>query len=278
MNPTIKNLIVRTVSGVVFLAIFLFALLTHQLIFGAIFTFVVIVMSVEYLSISIGKKDLLVKVISILSSSLLFLIVFMIYGYGISYKWLMIIPLLLSIIFIALLYQKDKEGSHSYPYLFSSLLYIALPFALINIITFKNGEFNGSIILALMIILWSSDVGAYVFGMLFGQNNGHKLFPSISPKKSWEGYIGGLIMSIIAGYIMFISHLFPFELIHCITLSVIVNVFGTFGDLAESQFKRNFGVKDSGKIMPGHGGLLDRFDGALLAFPASIAYIILLGI
>jgi phosphatidate cytidylyltransferase len=138
-----------------------------------------------------------------------------------------------------------------------------------------NGDFNGKLLLAFFAIVWGSDVGAYLFGITLGQKYGKKLFPSISPKKSWEGYWGGLLLSLAAGYALYALNFIQYELIHVIIISLIINVTSTFGDLAESQLKRNFGVKDSGKIMPGHGGLLDRFDGALFAFPATVAYIII---
>lgn len=126
-----------------------------------------------------------------------------------------------------------------------------------------------------MIILWSSDVGAYIFGMTFGQKHGHKLFPSISPKKSWEGYWGSLFTSLLAGYLLYRFSLLPTGIAHALVIALIINIFGTLGDLAESQLKRHFGVKDAGKIMPGHGGLLDRFDGAILSFPVAIAYLMI---
>ena len=109
--------------------------------------------------------------------------------------------------------------------------------------------------------------------VLFGQKNGHKLFPSISPKKSWEGFFGGLFCALIFAIIIYYTGLIDIALIHTILIALIINLFGVLGDLAESQFKRNFGVKDSGSLMPGHGGLLDRFDGALLSFPVAVMYI-----
>ena len=158
-------------------------------------------------------------------------------------------------------------------------MYIALPFALTNLIVFTpDGGFNGRVLLAVMIIIWSSDVGAYLSGMTFGQRHGHKLFPSISPKKSWEGYFGGLFLSLAAGWCVGYFSMVDYPWYHCLILALLVNISSTIGDLVESQLKRNFGVKDAGRIMPGHGGLLDRFDGALLAFPVSVLYITLSGL
>lgn len=274
-----KNLLIRTASGIVFLAIFLLALLWNPIVFCIIFSAVVLIMLGEYLNITLDKKQTGIKTLTVITGVALFVLMFLNRGYGLMWEWLMIIPILIVIIYCLILFGKDKEHYRNTPFAISSLLYIALPFALTNIIAFDpEGNFDGKILLAVMIIIWSSDVGAYIFGMAFGQKHGHKLCPSISPKKSWEGYFGGLFTSLLAGYILYVTGLIRLPFIHSLILSVIVNITGTFGDLAESQLKRNFGVKDAGKIMPGHGGLLDRFDGALFAFPAAVLYIVLISL
>ena len=274
-----KNLLIRTASGIVFLAIFLLALLWNPIVFCIIFSAVVLIMLGEYLNITLDKSQTGIKTLTVITGVAFFVLMFLNRGYGLMWEWLMIIPIMIVIIYCLILFGKDKEHYRNTPFAIASLLYIALPFALTNIIAFDpEGNFDGKILLAVMIIIWSSDVGAYVFGMLFGQKHGHKLCPSISPKKSWEGYFGGLFTSLLAGYILYVTGLIRLPLIHSLILSLIVNITGTFGDLAESQLKRNFGVKDAGKIMPGHGGLLDRFDGALFAFPAAVLYIVLISL
>lgn len=271
-----RNFLTRTASAIVFAALFLAGLLWHPIAFGVIFSFVIAVMSFEYLRITLGKSEIVAQVISVFTNLLLFALFFLMEGYGLNPKWLLTLPVLISLIILSALYCKDENGYKFLPFALTSIIYISLPFALTNFIVFgSNGEFNGLILLCIMIIIWASDVGAYLFGIAFGQKNGHKLFPSISPKKSWEGYWGGLLLSLAAGYALYALNFIQYELIHVIIISLIINVTSTFGDLAESQLKRNFGVKDSGKIMPGHGGLLDRFDGALFAFPATVAYIII---
>jgi phosphatidate cytidylyltransferase len=271
-----RNFLTRTASAIVFAALFLAGLLWHPIAFGVIFSFVIAVMSFEYLRITLGKREIVAQVISVFTNLLLFALFFLMEGYGLNPKWLLTLPVLISLIILSALYCKDENGYKFLPFALTSIIYISLPFALTNFIVFgSNGEFNGLILLCIMIIIWASDVGAYLFGIAFGQKNGHKLFPSISPKKSWEGYWGGLLLSLAAGYALYALNFIQYELIHVIIISLIINVTSTFGDLAESQLKRNFGVKDSGKIMPGHGGLLDRFDGALFAFPATVAYIII---
>lgn len=271
-----KSLLTRTVSGIVFLAVMLGALLWTPMAFGAVFSFIVAVMMGEYLHISLGKTHIIGQVLSIVTGVLLFLGVFLIKGYGMDPSYLFFLTMPLAGILISVLFEKESGTYQNYPYLLGSILYIALPFTLINFISFPGeGKFDGMTVLSLMIILWSSDVGAYIFGMTFGQKHGHKLFPSISPKKSWEGYFGSLFTSLLAGFLL--SHFFIFSVsyVHALIIALIINIFGTLGDLAESQLKRHFGVKDAGKIMPGHGGLLDRFDGAILAFPVAIAYLMI---
>ena len=274
-----KNLLTRTLSGIVFLALFLTALLWTPVAYCALFTFAVIVMMHEYLKITLNGKETAARVIAVITGAALFILMFLCSGYGLPWKWLLVLPVMTSLVLVAVLYCKEGQDYRSTPFLLSSLLYIALPFALTNLIVFSSdGHFDGRILLAVMIIIWSSDVGAYLFGMAFGQKHGHKLFPSISPNKSWEGYFGGLFLSLVAGWCINHFGLTDFPWIHALILALLVNITSTIGDLAESQLKRNFGVKDAGKIMPGHGGLLDRFDGALLAFPVSVLYIILLGL
>ena len=259
-----RNFLTRTASAIVFAALFLAGLLWHPIAFGVIFSFVIAVMSFEYLRITLGKSEIVAQVISVFTNLLLFALFFLMEGYGLNPKWLLTLPVLISLIILSALYCKDENGYKFLPFALTSIIYISLPFALTNFIVFgSNGEFNGLILLCIMIIIWASDVGAYLFGIAFGQKNGHKLFPSISPKKSWEGYWGGLLLSLAAGYALYALNFIQYELIHVIIISLIINVTSTFGDLAESQLKRNFGVKDSGKIMPGHGGLLDRFDSCM---------------
>ena len=255
-----KNLLVRTLSGAVFLALFLTALLWHPAAYGVIFMVAVFIMMTEYLNITVGPKEETARILTVITALLTFMLFFFHAGYGLDGKWLLVLPVMTALIYTA-------------------ILFIALPFALTSLIVFSpDGDFDGRVLLAVMIIIWSSDVGAYLFGMAFGQKHGHKLFPSISPKKSWEGYFGGLFLSLAAGWCTGYFHLIDFPWYHCLILALLVNISSTIGDLVESQLKRNFGVKDAGRIMPGHGGLLDRFDGALLAFPVAVLYITLSGL
>ncbi|MGC3978758.1 MAG: phosphatidate cytidylyltransferase [Paludibacteraceae bacterium] len=145
---------------------------------------------------------------------------------------------------------------------------IALPFAMLNNILYVK-DYQPIILLAVFISIWINDTGAYCTGMLFGK---HKLFERVSPKKTWEGFVGGAAFALFSGYIFsrFITEL---SLLQWFIFSEIVVIFGTLGDLSESLLKRTLGVKDSGNLIPGHGGLLDRFDSMMLAAP--VVYIFL---
>ena len=274
-----NNTVVRTLSGLVFLLIMVGSLLSGPIAYAAVMLFIIAVVMHEYLEISLGNKYRIPRILAILTGLSLFLILFLILEYKSNVKLLLITLVPLVATYVSLIWEKDPESYKKNQYLGGSVLFTALPFALTTLIVYKENEiFDGTTLLFFFIILWVSDIGAYVFGMLFGQKNGHKLFPSISPKKSWEGFFGGLGSALVFALIIYYTGLSDFNLFHTLIVALIINIASVLGDLAESQFKRNFGVKDSGSLMPGHGGLLDRFDGALTSFPLAIAYIKLLSL
>lgn len=187
------------------------------------------------------------------------------------------IPYLVILIYIMIreLYLKQNNPIHNWAYSMMSQLYIALPFALLNVLAFHTDitqssvQYNPIIPLSVFIFIWINDTGAYCVGSTCGK---HRLFERISPKKSWEGSIGGGVLAILISLVM--AHFYPFMSVFAwIGFALTVVVFGTWGDLVESLFKRQLGIKDSGSILPGHGGWLDRFDSALLAIPAAVIYL-----
>jgi phosphatidate cytidylyltransferase len=192
------------------------------------------------------------------------------------------IPYLVSIIYlmVAELYLKAEDPIHDWAYTMLSQLYIALPFSLLNVLAFRwNGQevvYTYLTPLSVFVFLWMNDTGAYLCGSLLGR---HKLFPRISPGKSWEGSIGGgiLVMAIAVGVYYLTEYYEVNDLglnaLQWAGLGLTVVVFGTWGDLIESLFKRTIGIKDSGNILPGHGGMLDRFDSSLMAIPAAVVYL-----
>lgn len=175
-------------------------------------------------------------------------------------------------IFIVELYRKQQRGFHNIAYTLLGLLFAAVPFYFFYALAFVDGVYNFHYPLAFLLLLWASDTGAYLLGRNFGK---HKLFERHSPKKTWEGLFGGVLSSALAAVL--ISNYFQeISLLHWFLLSVIISIVGTFGDLSESMLKRGLSVKDSGTLLPGHGGILDRFDGLLLAAPLVFMYLQLL--
>ena len=278
-----KNFIVRTITAVFFVAaivscflrpeamIFLFALVTGMTIW-------------EFAGLVNEREGVAVNpLITTVAGTYLFLAMAG-YNSGMT-PAAVFIPYLVTLIYlmVAELYLKQEDPVHDWAYTMMSQLYIALPFSLLNVLAFQSDasgiHFVWSVPLSVFVFLWINDAGAYICGSLLGK---HKLFPRISPGKSWEGSIGGGVLVIIVAVL--ISWLLPSVIspstlhlppstIEYIGLGLVVVVFGTWGDLVESLFKRTLGIKDSGHILPGHGGMLDRFDSTLMAVPAAVVYL-----
>lgn len=181
----------------------------------------------------------------------------------------LLIPLSITIC-VAELYRHTETPLENIAVSFLSIIYVAVPFSLINLLVFPNSEtYSPKILIGLFVIIWIYDSFAYLFGVSIGK---HRLFERISPKKSWEGAIGGALSAIIATY--FLADYAPeIDRLNWMIIALLVVVFSTFGDLTESLFKRQFELKDSGNLLPGHGGVLDRFDSLLFAAPVVVFYI-----
>ena len=192
------------------------------------------------------------------------------------------IPYLITIIYllVAELYAKQEDPIHDWAYTMMSQMYVVLPFSLLNMLAFRAAPegimYVYTLPLSVFVFLWVNDTGAYCCGSLFGK---HKLFPRVSPGKSWEGSIGGGVFVLAAAALVwYLTDTYDMNptgmgMWEWIGLGLTVVVFGTWGDLVESLFKRTLGIKDSGNILPGHGGMLDRFDSSLLAIPAAVVYL-----
>ena len=189
--------------------------------------------------------------------------------------------LLMLYILVSELYRRADNPLKNWALCFASQLYIAVPFALLPLLSIVYDETTSSMAynwiypLALFIFLWVNDTFAYLCGCTLQKYIPLKLFPRISPKKSWIGSIGGGLFTLLAAVIIWWWQPDTMPLLRWLGFALVVIVFGTWGDLVESLIKRQLGIKDSGHILPGHGGLLDRFDSALLAIPASVLYFIL---
>lgn len=279
-----NNLVKRTISGAVFGVVMLSAFLINKFVFGAVMLFALIVMMREFLKMTCGNDYRYSQILSIFAGSITFVLIYLYKAFGFPGKSIVLAFIPVFILMINSLYVKDKSRFDKFANLYTAIVYIAIPWSLLNFAAFgPDGAFNGKLILCFFCIIWGSDVGAYVFGMALGQKYGKKLFPSISPKKSWIGFWGGMLTAVGVAVALYYLGFFPlnqgkplFDLIHCICVAVLLDVAGVYGDLIESQWKRHYNVKDSGNMIPGHGGLLDRFDSALIAIPIGIIYLVAL--
>jgi phosphatidate cytidylyltransferase len=237
--------------------------------------FALVVMMKEFLNMTCGENYKVSQVLSVFAGLSLFALVYFYRGFDLPGRLVVLVFIPVFILMINSLYVKDKSRFDKFSNLYTAILYIAVPWSLLNFAVFApDGTFNGTLLLAFFCIIWGTDVGAYAFGITLGQKYGKKLFPSISPKKSWIGFWGGLLTAILISIGLKYAGLLPFDLLHCVAMAVLLNVTGVYGDLIESQWKRHYDVKDSGTIIPGHGGLLDRFDSALIAIPVGIIYLV----
>lgn len=199
-----------------------------------------------------------------------FVISFFIEKGDISYRYYFLIFPLVSFVYMIKLYKKfERKPFTNIAFTFLGIFYVAVPFALLNVAVFENGTYNFEIMFGCLFILWASDTGAYFAGTFFGKR---KLFERISPKKSWEGFIGGAVLALIFVYGLS-RFLHTLNFTQWLIVGIIIIVGGTFGDLIESLLKRSIEIKDSGDALPGHGGFLDRFDGLLISAPFIVAYL-----
>jgi phosphatidate cytidylyltransferase len=274
-----SNFLLRTITGLLFVAILVGCILYEPISFGALFILISGLTIYEFGQL-VNKIDgvEINKTITMLGGAYLFLAIMGFCINAADSKVFIPYVLLLLYLMISELYLKKENPILNWAFAMFSQLYIALPFALLNVLAFHTNagntvvSYNPVLPLSVFVFLWLNDTGAYCIGSLFGK---HRLFERISPKKSWEGSIGG---GLVAGAsALLFAHFFPImSMGEWVGLALTVVVFGTWGDLTESLFKRQLQIKDSGTILPGHGGMLDRFDSALMAIPAAVAYIYML--
>ncbi len=283
MTAKQKNLVVRTITGILFVAIMVAGFLNPRAM-TALFALITGLTLWEYTGL-VNDRVPEVQVnrfISTVAGVYLFVAVA---GWrtGLVSNFIVMVPYVLTVIylFVSELYTGNKNAVHDWAYTMLGQMYIALPFSLINILAFEVApdgsgvHFDTLLPLSVFVFLWANDTGAYCSGSLLGR---HKLFPRISPGKSWEGSIGGgILVLIVAGVTGWLAGQGPephtLGIVGWMGLGLVVVFFGTWGDLVESLFKRTLGVKDSGSILPGHGGMLDRFDSSLMAIPAAVVYL-----
>ncbi len=284
MALNLKTLTTRALTAAVFVVVLLSCINYNYISFSLLFFVVSIWGLIEFYQIAekLGAKPF--KAIGVAAAIVFYATTALTNpDYGLS-SFIFIIPVFLFLIFVAALFSNQENTVLNLVYTITGLIYVVLPFTLLNKIAYMrlpecaptdavciNGQlyYNSHIILGIMFLIWGSDTFAYLVGSLIGKN---KLYEKISPGKTWEGSIGGGLLTLASTFL--ISKWFPELQMHqwLIVASIIV-VFGTCGDLVESMLKRQANIKDSGKIMPGHGGILDRFDSLLFVSPFLYAYL-----
>ena len=271
-----SNFLQRAITGILFVGVLVGCILYDPWTFSALFV-VISALTIREFGHLINQVEgvSINKNITMLAGVYLYMAV-MAFCTNLSGSKIFL-PYLLLIMYLMIseLYLKKENPLMNWAYSMLSQLYIALPFAMLNVLSFHTSpmdtsvSYNPILPLSVFVFIWLSDTGAYCVGSLIGR---HRLFERISPKKSWEGSIGGGIVAIGSSFIF--AHYFPImNMAEWAGLALIVVIFGTWGDLTESLLKRQLHIKDSGAILPGHGGMLDRFDSALMAIPAAVVYL-----
>lgn len=268
-----KKFITRTITGIVLVLVMLTAIVVSPYSYAVLFLLLLIGSLAEFNNLfkqsEVKPNQWLIYPISIA----LFATSFLVASGTLEIRYFIgLLPLFL-VVMTAELYRKQAKPVENIAVTFLGILYLALPLSLVNFLVFPDIQpthsYTPALLIAVFALIWIHDSGAYLFGVTMGK---HRLFERISPKKSWEGAIGGTLTAILAawGIAAFIPEI---SLTHWIAISVITVVSSTFGDLTESMFKRYFGIKDSGNILPGHGGFLDRFDSLFFAAPVVVMYL-----
>ena len=276
-----NNFFRRTVTGVCIVVFCLLGFWLHPISFFISGIIILIGAQNEYYTLIKKSGARRKQIIGMLTSVLAYVLSALIASGLLEAKYIAILISFLLTAMVAELYGKNEKPFDSLAHTFFPVLYIGLPLCLFHFAAFShtglstllpyNGIFSPGIVIGFFVLVWANDTGAYLAGMTFGR---HKLFERISPKKTWEGFIGGVILAMLLGWLL-AGWLGVVSTIHWIVIALIVSIAGTYGDLIESMLKRSVGAKDSGTIMPGHGGFLDRFDSALIAFPAVYLFVLL---
>ncbi len=268
-----NNFLQRTLTGTLFVGAVAGSIFLHPIAFFLV-CLLVAVLGILELGRLLERKYEKLNIFASLLLGLTFQVLVFLDSQGyIDQTWYVI---LMPMIWLPFVYELFKGGENPFQRIALTLMipvYISLPLSFLFLTGCINGSFQASILLGFFILVWSNDSGAYLVGVSIGK---HKLFERISPKKTWEGFIGGIIFTIVAAVIIFkLSGIASLGV--WVGAALVVSVFGTIGDLVESMLKRNVDIKDSGSLLPGHGGVLDRFDAVLFAAPMVFALFVLFG-
>jgi phosphatidate cytidylyltransferase len=266
----LKNLFIRSLSGAVYVSAIIASLFLSEWFFAAICLLFNVLALAEFQKFNSSFKKVNLW---LLTGSVFFFIIFHLGFIGlIESKWIFLSVILPLIVLSASLYKKDVDIFKSLFFDLTGYIYITIPLIILNYLNINLQEQYSAVVLLVFVLIWANDTFAYLSGMMLGK---HKLFERITPKKTWEGFFGGMIATILLSWFLFKFSGFE-SLILWLVLGAVVSAVSVFGDFVESMFKRVAGLKDSGNIIPGHGGILDRIDSLLFVFPVVFVYFKLL--
>lgn len=268
-----SNLTQRIITGLAGAAVIIFAVVFSEWTYFAVFFLICFLALREFYILSGLDGMIPQRVLGKVCGMMVFVLSFFIERGDLSSRYYFMLFPIASLVYMIKLYKKfERKPFTNIAFTFLGIFYVAVPFALLNIAAFENGNYNFEIMIGCLLLLWATDTGAYFAGTFFGKR---KLFERISPKKSWEGAVGGAILAM--AFAIGIGYFFQtLALWQWICISAIIIVGGIYGDLVESLLKRSIEIKDSGDTLPGHGGFLDRFDGLLISAPFIVAFLELL--
>lgn len=267
--PKMSNFQARTVAGLAGAAVFVGAICFGAWSFFLLFLALTVLGIIEFYKLLRINQLEPNQVLGVVLGAGLFILMFLAQHGLVATKVLFVLPPALMFTFLAELFRKKAQPFTNVAVTLLGVLYVAAPFSMVSLLGFRNGEYTWQPVLGTMLLIWASDTGAYFAGKTFGRN---KLFERISPGKTWEGWIGGTLLALAIAWLMgdFLTDLTRWQ---WLGMASIIAVFGVLGDLVESMMKRSLGVKDSGTLIPGHGGILDRFDSLLMVVPFLVAFL-----
>lgn len=266
----------RVIAGVIGAALIVFCSFYNEWTYFGLFFLICMFTQWEFYKLLGIDGNLPLRHFGTFTGQFIFTLSFLIERFQLNTDYYFLVWILISGVYFIKLYEyirRDLKPLVNIAFTFLGIIYVAVPFALLNHAVFFQQQYSYQIIIGSLLIIWASDTGAYFAGRQFGKS---KLFFKISPKKTWEGSIGGALFALLIGYILSI-YFKDLNLWQWLSIAAIIVVTGTYGDLVESLFKRSIRIKDSGDTIPGHGGFLDRFDSLLLSAPFIVAFVKLLG-
>jgi len=265
----LKTILIRSLSGAIYVILILGDLLLHKSAFALVIMLFNLQALREYYTMQkVGR----IRIPALIIGTLIFTLAHLVWSMKLDTQWLSVIGLSPMVLMLFSLFTKSDNQKSDISTTIFGFAYITLPLLMVNAINLSEESRFSYVLMAMLLIIWTNDIFAYLTGMAFGR---HKIFERVSPKKTWEGFFGGIVAALGMGYLTF-SYIDGLSLWSWLAISILIALSGVAGDFVESLFKRSAGVKDSGNLIPGHGGILDRIDSLLFAAPVLYLCLILL--